>query len=45
VTPPGSAWKEIFFAFDKYDLSMDARATLQINSVWLKSNSAARIEI
>lgn len=45
VTPPGSPLKEIYFAFDKYDLSTDARATLQTNSVWLKTNPAARIEI
>lgn len=45
VTPPGSSLKEIYFAFDKYDLSTDARATLQTNSVWLKKNPAARIEI
>jgi peptidoglycan-associated lipoprotein len=45
VTPPGSALKEIYFAFDKYDLSTDARATLQANSASLKKNPAARIEI
>ena len=36
VTPPGAPLKEIYFAFDKHDLSTDARATLQGNSVWLK---------
>jgi len=45
VTPPGAPLKEIYFAFDKHDLSTDARATLQGNSVWLKKNPAARIEI
>ena len=42
VTPPGSALKEVFFAFDKYDLSRDARATLKANGDWLKKNPAAR---
>jgi len=45
VAPPGAPLKEIYFAFDKHDLSTDARATLQGNSVWLKKNPAARIEI
>ena len=45
VTPPGSALKEVFFAFDKYDLSRDARATLKANGDWLKKNPAARLEI
>ena len=45
VTPPGAPLKEIHFAFDEHDLSTDARATLQGNSVWLKKNPAARIEI
>ena len=44
-TPPGSPLKEIYFAFDKYDLSADARATLKANGDWLKRNPTARIEI
>jgi len=45
VTQSGSALKEIYFAFDKYDLSTDARATLKANGDWLRKNPAARIEI
>jgi len=45
VTPPGSPLKEIYFAFDKYDLSTGARATLKANGDWLRKNPAARIEI
>jgi peptidoglycan-associated lipoprotein len=36
---------EIYFAFDSFDLTPDARATLKRHSDWLKSNSAARVEI
>ena len=45
VTPLGSPLKEIYFAFDKYDLSTGARATLKANGDWLRKNPAARIEI
>src|SRR3990170_1165107 len=45
VTRPGAPLKEIYFAFDKYDLSTDARATLKANGDWLRKNPAARIEI
>ena len=45
VTPPEAPLKEVYFAFDKYDLSTDARATLKANGDWLKRNPAARIEI
>lgn len=45
VTPPGAPLKEIYFAFDKYDLSAEARATLKANGDWLKKNPAARVEI
>jgi len=45
VTDPRSPLKEVYFAFDKYDLSPEARATLKANGDWLKKNPAARIEI
>ena len=44
-TPKEGPLKEIYFAFDKYDLSPDARATLKSNADWLKANPAARVEI
>ena len=45
ITPASSPLKDVFFDFDRYDLSTDARGTLRANADWLKSNSAARVEI
>lgn len=45
VTSSSSPLKDIFFEFDSYDISGDARDTLRSNADWLKSNSSARIEI
>ena len=45
TTPAGSALKEIYFDFDSYRLSTDARSTLQIAANWLKKNLAVRVEI
>src|SRR5712692_1919285 len=44
-TPPSSPLKEVFFAFDSFDLRPDARATLKTNADWLKANPSARVEI
>jgi peptidoglycan-associated lipoprotein len=35
----------VFYDFDRYDLTADARTTLRANADWLKGNSSARIEI
>jgi peptidoglycan-associated lipoprotein len=45
ATPASSPLREVYFAFDRYDLSADARETLKTNAGWLKSNPSARIEI
>ena len=45
ATPGVSALKEIFFEFDRYDLSSDARVTLQSAADWLKKNSKVKIEL
>jgi peptidoglycan-associated lipoprotein len=45
VTPASSPLKDIYFDFDRSDLSADARATLRANADWLKANPAARVEI
>lgn len=45
TTPRDSAVREIYFAFDRYDLDTEDRATLRTNAEWLKKNPAARIEI
>jgi peptidoglycan-associated lipoprotein len=44
-TPESGPLKEIFFAFDQYDLSDQARAVLRENAAWLKTNPSERIEI
>jgi peptidoglycan-associated lipoprotein len=44
-TPADSALKEIFFEFDRYDLSSDARATLKAAADWLRNNPAVRVEV
>jgi len=45
ATPASSPLKDVFYDFDRYDLSADARATLRANADWLKSNPSARVEI
>ena len=45
VTPASSPMKDIYFGFDRYDLSADARTILRANADWLKNNSSARVEI
>lgn len=45
LTPASSPLKDVFFDFDRYDLSADARGTLRANADWLKSNPAARVEV
>ena len=37
--------KDVFFAFDRSDLSADARSILKANSDWLKANPAAQVQI
>jgi peptidoglycan-associated lipoprotein len=45
ATPASSPLKEIYFDYDKSDLSSDARETLKANAAWLKGNPSARVEI
>ena len=45
ITPAASPLKDVFFEFDRYDLSADARAVLRANADWLKSNPAVRVEV
>ena len=45
VTPPSSPVKDVYFAFDRYDLTEEGRTTLKANADWLKSNPAARLQI
>ena len=37
--------KDVFFGFDRADLSTDARAVLKSNSDWLKKNPVAQVQI
>jgi peptidoglycan-associated lipoprotein len=45
VTPASSPLKDIYYDFDRYDLSADARTVLRANADWLKANPNARVEI
>jgi len=45
VTPASSPMKDVYFDFDRYDLSTDARTILRANADWLKNNQTARVEI
>lgn len=45
VKPAPSPLKEIYFGFDRYDLTPEARAILRGNAGWLKANPAVRVEI
>jgi peptidoglycan-associated lipoprotein len=45
ATPGSSALKDAYFAFDRYDLSADAREVLKANAEWLKNNPAVRVQI
>jgi peptidoglycan-associated lipoprotein len=45
VTAASSPLKDVFFEYDRYDLTSDARTTLRANADWLKSNSSVRVEI
>lgn len=45
ATPASSPLKDVYFDFDRYDLSSEARTILRANADWLKSNSGARVEI
>ncbi len=45
TTAASSPLKEIFFEFDRYDLSSDARSTLRASANWLRANPAVRVEI
>jgi len=45
TTPAGSALKEVYFEFDRYDLDSEDRVILKANADWLKKNPAARVEI
>ena len=45
TTSASSPLKDVFFGFDRYDLSDEARTVLRGNSEWMKTNAAARVEI
>ncbi len=45
ATPTDSPLREIYFDFDRYDLSADARAILKANTDWLKANPSTRVKI
>lgn len=45
ATSASSPVKDIYFAFDSYDLRPDARETLEANADWLKAHPSVRVEI
>jgi len=45
VTPASSPVKDVYFGFDRYDLTEEGRATLKANADWLKSNPMLRVQV
>jgi peptidoglycan-associated lipoprotein len=45
ATPASSPVKDVYFGFDRYDLTDEGRATLKGNADWLKGNPAMRLQI
>ena len=45
ATPGSSALKDAYFAFDRSDLSAEARDMLKANADWLKANPTTRVQI
>ncbi len=45
VAPNEGPLRTIYFDFDRYDLSAEAREILKGNATWLKAHPAARVEI
>lgn len=45
VPPQDGPLKTIYFDFDRYDLSQEARQILKANATWLKAQPTARVEI
>jgi peptidoglycan-associated lipoprotein len=45
ATAASSPLKDVFFEFDRHDLTGEARDILKANAEWLKKNSSARVEI
>ncbi|HWP57491.1 MAG TPA: peptidoglycan-associated lipoprotein Pal [Candidatus Acidoferrales bacterium] len=45
IPPEAGPLKEIYFDFDRYDLTPSARETLKANAAWLKANPSARVQI
>jgi peptidoglycan-associated lipoprotein len=37
--------KDVYFDFDRYNLSTESRTTLKSNARWLRANPAVRVEI
>ena len=44
-TPAPGPLKDIYFDFDKYNLSADARDLLKSHAQWLKNNASSHVEI
>ncbi len=44
-TAGSSLLKDVYFAFDRAELSEDARAALKANTEWLNANASVRVQI
>jgi peptidoglycan-associated lipoprotein len=45
ATPGSSVLRDTYFAFDRSDLSAEARDTLKANADWLKANPTAQVQV
>lgn len=45
ITPASSPLKDIYYEFDSYSLTAEAREILKHNAEWMKANSSVRVEI
>ena len=45
ITPPGSPLRDVFFAFDSYDIPTEGRDVLKVNADWLKNSGGDKVEI
>lgn len=45
ATPASSPVKDVYFGFDRYDLTEEGRSTLKANAEWLKNNPTLRMQI
>jgi peptidoglycan-associated lipoprotein len=45
ITPSSSPLKDVYYEFDSYTLTAEAREILRANAEWIKANPSVRVEI